>query len=307
MEDAHIATISVGPNNHYHIFGVFDGHGGKEVSRFAKKHFVEELLNNQNFKRDDIKSALEETFLKIDQLLLTDEGKKELKKYYKQSKKEDDEQDKEMKKKNKIRNDDFAQYLLFTKYLDPKNDEDCDIASMTGCTACVLLVDETNRKLYFANSGDSRAVLCKKGIAYQMSLDHKPDLAQEKNRIYKAEGWVTEGRIQGNLNLSRSLGDLEYKQGVGIAADKQMITAFPEINIEILDSDCNFVILGCDGIWDCLTNQGACDLVETGLNQGKHLTTIIENIMDKIVSKDMLNEDGIGSDNMTCIIVQFKQ
>ena len=45
-----------------------------------------------------------------------------------------------------------------------------------------------------------------------MSHDHKPDSAKEKNRIYKCGGWVGEGRIKGNLNLSRSLGDFEYKQ-----------------------------------------------------------------------------------------------
>jgi serine/threonine protein phosphatase PrpC len=44
-----------------------------------------------------------------------------------------------------------------------------------------------------------------------MSIDHKPDLVQEKNRIEKAGGFVSEGRVNGNLNLSRALGDLEYK------------------------------------------------------------------------------------------------
>ena len=45
-----------------------------------------------------------------------------------------------------------------------------------------------------------------------MSFDHKPDLEWEKDRIKKAGGKVIGGRINGNLNLSRSLGDLEYKK-----------------------------------------------------------------------------------------------
>lgn len=45
MEDSHIADFkSLGKNNF--IFGVFDGHGGMEVSEFVKRHFVKELLIN---------------------------------------------------------------------------------------------------------------------------------------------------------------------------------------------------------------------------------------------------------------------
>jgi serine/threonine protein phosphatase PrpC len=48
MEDAHIADVSL--EEDCCIFGVFDGHGGKEVALFVKKHFIEELKKNQNFK-----------------------------------------------------------------------------------------------------------------------------------------------------------------------------------------------------------------------------------------------------------------
>ena len=44
-----------------------------------------------------------------------------------------------------------------------------------------------------------------------MSIDHKPDMPFEKKRIEKAGGFVDEQRVKGVLNLSRSLGDLEYK------------------------------------------------------------------------------------------------
>ncbi len=44
-----------------------------------------------------------------------------------------------------------------------------------------------------------------------MSIDHKPDDDKEKERILKAGGEVWEGRVNGNLNLSRAMGDLEYK------------------------------------------------------------------------------------------------
>jgi len=45
-----------------------------------------------------------------------------------------------------------------------------------------------------------------------LSHDHKPDNEIEKARIEKAGGYISDGRINGNLNLSRALGDLEYKK-----------------------------------------------------------------------------------------------
>lgn len=189
MEDSHISDIGIDPGNQISLFGVFDGHGGKEVSQFVKKYFTQEFLNSKSFKIGNFKNSLIETFLRMDELMLENNGKVELKKYAKLSKEEDEIQN--SKQKNK-------QADLFKQLFDYKNQEDCDIAMMTGCTANVCCVDFAGKKIYFANAGDSRGVLCKNGIAYPMSVDHKPDLDTEKNRIYKAEGWVSEGRVKGD-------------------------------------------------------------------------------------------------------------
>ena len=69
----------------------------------------------------------------------------------------------------------------------------------------------TKDRYYAANIGDSRAVLCRNGKAFPLSTDHKPELQLEQNRIEKAGGYVTEGRINGSLNLSRAFGDFSYK------------------------------------------------------------------------------------------------
>jgi serine/threonine protein phosphatase PrpC len=189
-----------------------------------------------------MQNALIENFLHIDDMLVEPNGKAELKKFAKISKEKEELQNK--KEKNK-------QADMFKQLFDPKGDEDCDIALMTGCTAHCCIIDENQKKLYFANAGDSRGVLCKNGVAYEMSEDHKPDLETEKSRIYKADGWVSDGRVKGrkiifliefffnfsliflgNLNLSRSLGDLDYKQNKKLPAKEQMITAYPECKLK---------------------------------------------------------------------------
>jgi serine/threonine protein phosphatase PrpC len=81
--------------------------------------------------------------------------------------------------------------------------------SYAGCTASVILITKT--ELYCANAGDSRTVLCKKGRAKDLSVDHKPDLPSERNRIEKANGFVEDKRVNGMLALSRALGDFDYK------------------------------------------------------------------------------------------------
>ena len=46
----------------------------------------------------------------------------------------------------------------------------------TGCTACIMSIDEKNKKLYSANARDSRVVICKKGIIESISEVHKPEM-----------------------------------------------------------------------------------------------------------------------------------
>lgn len=58
------------------LFAIFDGHGGAEVAQFVSRHFVEELENNANYKKGVYDLALKETFLKMDDLLRDEKGKK---------------------------------------------------------------------------------------------------------------------------------------------------------------------------------------------------------------------------------------
>jgi len=174
-----------------------------------------------------------------------------------------------------------------------------------GCTSVVVLL--VNRTLYIANAGDSRAVISRGGVAMALSRDHKPAQRVETNRIHLAGGFITPaGRVNGNLNLSRSIGDLKYKQNNTLPKKDQMITAEPDVTRVDLQKEDEFIIIGCDGIWDCKTNQQAVDFVRERLSQGMVVSKICEELMDNCISEDPRKTTGIGGDNMTCVVVQFK-
>lgn len=77
-----------------------------------------------------------------------------------------------------------------------------------GSTAVVAVVSPD--KIIVSNCGDSRAVLCRNGVAIPLSTDHKPDRPDELNRIREAGGRVIfwDGpRVLGVLAMSRAIGN----------------------------------------------------------------------------------------------------
>jgi serine/threonine protein phosphatase PrpC len=174
-----------------------------------------------------------------------------------------------------------------------------------GATAIVAVL--TGKILTVANAGDSRAVLCRaNGVVLPLSYDHKPQQDREMTRITRSGGFVNHfGRVNGNLNLSRSIGDLKYKQVPGIPPADQMITAEPDVIQVALQDDDEFIILGCDGIWDCLSNEDAVDYVRQRINT-RTPTEIGSEMLDQIISTDPRVSQGIGGDNMTVMIVDLQ-
>ena len=71
-EDAHIHELDIGDGNS--LFAVFDGHGGEQVARFCEKQMPSMLMSNEEYLKGNYQKALEETFVELDYLLLSDEG-----------------------------------------------------------------------------------------------------------------------------------------------------------------------------------------------------------------------------------------
>ncbi|TFK40544.1 PP2C-domain-containing protein [Crucibulum laeve] len=172
----------------------------------------------------------------------------------------------------------------------------------SGCTAVAALITNDN-KIYVANAGDSRSVIGIKGEVKPLSFDHKPTSDVERARISGAGGYIEYGRVNGNLALSRALGDFEFKKNYALSPEAQIITANPDVTCHEITEDDEFLVLACDGIWDCLSSQQAVDFVRYQVAQGKELTEIGEMMCDHCLAPDTTSGAGIGCDNMTVLIV----
>eukprot|EP01104_Vermistella_antarctica_P007707 TRINITY_DN188_c3_g1_i1.p1 TRINITY_DN188_c3_g1~~TRINITY_DN188_c3_g1_i1.p1 ORF type:complete len:1205 (+),score=279.57 TRINITY_DN188_c3_g1_i1:448-4062(+) len=112
-------------------------------------------------------------------------------------------------------------------------------------------------RLWSANLGDSRMIMSKAGKAIAISEDHTPSLPAEEKRIQGKGGFITSGRVNGILAVSRALGDgslIPY------------VSSVPDIEEHILTEEDEFLILACDGLWDTVTNQEAIDLARSEPN-----------------------------------------
>ncbi|OAX77969.1 hypothetical protein ACJ72_07726 [Emergomyces africanus] len=178
---------------------------------------------------------------------------------------------------------------------DPKYEEE-----VSGCTASVAVISK--EKIRVANAGDSRSVLGVKGRAKPLSFDHKPQNEGEKARISAAGGFVDYGRVNGNLALSRALGDFEFKKSADLAPEQQIVTAYPDVTTHEITEDDEFLVIACDGIWDCQPSQAVIEFVRRGIAEKQELYRICENMMDNCLASSS-ETGGVGCDNMTMVII----
>lgn len=180
----------------------------------------------------------------------------------------------------------------------------------SGCTAVSVLITPDDETVYCGNAGDSRCILSANGIAHALSFDHKPNLEKEKTRILAAGGYISCGRlprVNGDLALSRAIGDFEYKKGL-MPAEQQMVTSDPEIISKKLEVTDEFIVLACDGIWDVLSSQNVVDFVRDQIVARVPLHSICEQLCDRCISPTHPDDgDQLGFDNMTVIIVALLQ
>jgi len=102
------------------------------------------------------------------------------------------------------------------------------------------------------------------------SIDHKPYHPTEKARIEAAGGHVRGGRrarVDGQLSVSRSLGDFDFKDNIDRAVEEQKITCMPDIYDISGVPPGTLVILGCDGLWDVMSSEKVVAFVRARLQR----------------------------------------
>ncbi|XP_028091431.1 probable protein phosphatase 2C 13 [Camellia sinensis] len=162
-----------------------------------------------------------------------------------------------------------------------------------GTTAITALI--LGRHLMVANAGDCRAVLCRKGVAVQMSHDHRPSYPPERKRVEELGGYIKYDCLNGDLAVTRALGDWYMKRPLGSASP---LTAEPEVQQRMLTEDDEFLIVACDGIWDVMSNDEAVNLVRLALECHDDPKRCAKKLVNEALrrSKD---------DNLTAIVVCF--
>lgn len=170
-----------------------------------------------------------------------------------------------------------------------------DSALASGTTALAALI--IGRSLVVANAGDCRAVLCRRGKAIEMSRDHKPACSVEKERIEASGGYVYDGYLNGQLNVARAIGDwhmegLKDRDGMG------PLSAVPEVmQVRLTDED-EFLIIGCDGVWDVFRSQNAVDFTRRKLQEHNDPAICCKELVDEALKRKT-------GDNLSVIVVCF--
>ena len=236
-QDTYVIERNVNGVLNFNIFGVMDGHGddGHFASKFVSRYIVHRIKNHPMIKKFD-----------------------EPKEIYKQLVAKGYE-------------------IIANIYLDADVQIQKEKFDVTRSGTTVVLVIQLEDHLICANTGDSRAILIYdknyddnliNSKVYPLSYDCKPELPEEKKRIYESGGVVekvyysddednpiipfrvwAKGEDYPGLAMSRSIGDMDAKK-VGVIPNPQIV----EYTIDFFSK---YMLICSDGIWEFINNEHA--------------------------------------------------
>ncbi len=279
-QDSFISRVNINNIKDFNIFGVLDGHGpsGHYISKFASLFIQNYIINHPEIKN---LSTLESIYLKL--------------------------------KENNF-------YIIKQSFISVDQQlKSQKFDSKDSGTTCVLVVQIGNH-IICANVGDSRAIAVfdennDKNInqfkAVPLSIDYKPDIPEERNRILMSGGQVEQavnslgirmgpyrifapGEDYPGLAMSRSIGDLEGKN-FGVIAEPGII----EYNI---DDNSKYIVLCSDGVWEFLSNER---VKETG--KLFYLSNNPNDFVEELLKQSIIEWEGNDSviDDITAIVLYF--
>jgi serine/threonine protein phosphatase PrpC len=157
-----------------------------------------------------------------------------------------------------------------------------------GSTATVAYIEKLTGKrvLHVASVGDSRCVLVKKDRTLRLSVDDRVEDPNERQRIIKQGGIIFNGRIIGQLMLSRCFGDWGIKE-YGVIVNPHLAT------VDLSDEDL-FLVIGSDGVWDVIRDEELKELTKSNANS----LEISKNIIVEAIKRG-------SEDNISCFVIRL--
>jgi len=235
MEDDIAIVGKLRGNQSEDYVGIFDGHGGRDVSEYAAKNLHNVLIKKLN-QQNDTEKSIKDAFFEL-------------------------------------------------------NDQIKQANKSGGCTALTVLA--TKSKVYVANAGDSRAVLWGDQKVVRLTTDHKPDVPEEELRIQKSGGNVTKVKTKEGKVISRVNGMLSVSRAFGDVFLQPQVTCEPDITTFDISKD-KILILGCDGLWDVISDEEAIKLIANESNPEQAAIKL----RDTALSKG-------STDNISVIVIYF--
>ncbi len=289
MEDAFclhtVIDMSASGTGVFHLFAVFDGHGGHEAASFCKRHlqrYVQTALN------EHLSRYMQE---KHDDWVMV------------------------------IRD---ALHCAIVCMNDAFEVAGGDAVQDVGSTAVVALVG--CGRVWTANVGDSRAVLCRRiagdedagtgGIP--LSEDHSPSRVDERKRIEDAGGFIQYNPrsqvsyVGGILAMTRSIGDVSMRP---------FVTCAPDVTVHEIDASVDeFIVLATDGLWDVYSNTDAVKTLQSYFQIGRGIAQGEEDHNGRVTKRSLedsalyavrrLAHEAIyhrnTQDNVTIVMIMFQ-
>ncbi|KAL3680341.1 hypothetical protein R1sor_023297 [Riccia sorocarpa] len=252
------------------FFGVFDGHGGIAVAELLKDEFWP--IYKRQLRASNLVKATESAYLEMDQLTL-------------------------------------AQPKGFLGALRERGVG----GAKCGATAAAVVLKPSKdgqETIIASNVGDARVILSRARSAVQLTFDHKPDVAEERQRIEKRNPTPKKPlvvnvdgiwRVGGLLALSRAFGDAYLKDWsdgkVEGARGGFGLTAEPHVTVDTITPDDEFIIVATDGLWEKVSNQEVVDYcAEAGKEQS------LESVAKGLVK---LAQDRGTTDDISVVVVRL--
>ncbi|WOL10310.1 putative protein phosphatase 2C 73 [Canna indica] len=176
-------------------------------------------------------------------------------------------------------------YLRSCAAVDKELDHNHGLDAFHSGTTALTIVKQ-GELMVISNIGDSRAVLATTSddgslVSVQLTVDFKPNLPEEAERIMQCNGrvfclrdepgvhrvWLPDEESPG-LAMSRAFGDYCIK-------DFGLISV-PEVNQRNITSRDQFVVLATDGVWDVISNQEAVEIVSSTKDRRKAAKRLVE-------------------------------